>query len=266
MSSTIIDGKKLAESIRSSLSLRVDEMKAKFDGFAPHLTIIQVGTREDSSVYVRMKQQAAEKLLQIVDDLNSDPTVHGILIQLPLPESIDEKEVTEAINPEKDVDGFHSGNIGQLSKKDTTPLFTPCTPKGVIELLKTTGVEISGKIAVVVGRSNIVGMPVAALLQKADATVIVCHSKTKNIETLVKQADILVVAIGKANFVQGSWLKPGVIVIDVGTNAVPDSTKKSGIKWVGDVDFESSKNISSAITPVPGGVGPMTVAMLLENT
>ncbi|KAI8814643.1 formate--tetrahydrofolate ligase-domain-containing protein [Cladochytrium replicatum] len=279
----LIDGKGIAESIRAELGKQVEEMKSNYNGFAPHLTIVQVGAREDSTVYVRMKEQAAQKagikftlkhlsesatqfeILDLVKTLNDDPTVHGILIQLPLPAGIDEKIVTEAIDPAKDVDGFHSANIGQLAKKDTSPLFFPCTPKGVMELLKRSGVELAGKNAVVLGRSNIVGMPVALLLQRADATVTICHSKTAHLSDIIKTADVLVAAIGHPNFVQSSWLKPGVIVIDVGTNAVPDSTKKAGVRWVGDVDFEGAKGVASAITPVPGGVGPMTVAMLMEN-
>lgn len=271
-------------------------------GMVPHLAIIQVGDREDSSVYVRMKQNAAIKVcltallfkaginfslkkmpvsisqsqvkrifvnIKLIDEistLNSDSNVHGILVQLPLPDGFDERQVTESIDVQKDVDGFHSINIGQLAKRDTEPLFLPCTPKGIMELLKSISYDLKGKRAVVVGRSNIVGMPIAHLLQSRDATVTVCHSKTINIENIVKDADVLVVAIGKPNMIQGDWLKPGVVVIDVGTNAVPDSSKKSGVRWVGDVDFESATKIASHITPVPGGVGPMTVAMLLDNT
>ncbi|KAJ3123097.1 tetrahydrofolate synthase [Nowakowskiella sp. JEL0407] len=283
MTTNLIDGKQIAEKIRLSLHDRISFLKTTYS-FTPGLTIIQVGNRDDSSLYVKMKQQQAEKvginfakillpetvtqkqLLAHIESLNTDPKVHGILVQLPLPATLDEMLITEAVDPLKDVDGFHSSNIGQLVKKDTSPMFVPCTPKGVMELLKEKNVEIAGKMAVVVGRSNIVGMPVAALLQNANATVTVCHSQTKNIENIIKQADILVAAIGKANFIKGDWLKPGVVVIDVGTNAVPDATKKTGIKWVGDVDFEAAKTVASAITPVPGGVGPMTVAMLLQNT
>ncbi|KAJ3368839.1 tetrahydrofolate synthase [Kappamyces sp. JEL0680] len=215
-----------------------------------------------------------EALLRVVKDLNKDRLVHGILVQLPLPAHINEKAVTEAIDPHKDVDGFHSLNIGQLAKKDAMPSFVACTPMGIIELLRHENVAMSGKRAVVIGRSNIVGMPVSHLLQKEHATVTVCHSKTENLSEIVKTADIVVAAVGVPNLVQGSWLKPGAVVIDVGTNAVPDASKKSGQRWVGDVDFESAKTVASAITPVPGGVGyavqsnssPMTVAMLLKNT
>ncbi len=206
------------------------------------------------------------KLLDEITTLNHDSNVHGILVQLPLPDGFDEKQVTEAIDVQKDVDGFHSVNIGQLAKRDTEPLFLPCTPKGIMELLKSISCDLKGKRAVVVGRSNIVGMPIAHLLQSKDATVTVCHSKTVNIESIVREADVLVVAIGKPNLIPGDWLKPGVVVIDVGTNAVPDASKKSGVRWVGDVEFNSASKVASHITPVPGGVGPMTVAMLLDNT
>ncbi|KAJ3168395.1 tetrahydrofolate synthase [Geranomyces variabilis] len=281
---TIIDGKALAESIREELRKEVAAMSAASAGFVPHLAIIQVGEREDSSVYVRMKELAAAKagmkfthhklastisqaeLVAAVHALNGDFTVHGILVQLPLPEGMDEKAVTEAIDYRKDVDGFHSLNIGLLAKREHEPHFEPCTPKGCLELLKHAGVSLSGKTAVVVGRSNIVGMPVSHMLQSENATVTVCHSRTRNLEEIVRTADVLVAAIGKANLIKGSWLKPGVVVIDVGTNAVPDATKKSGVRWVGDVEFESASLVASAITPVPGGVGPMTVAMLMHNT
>jgi methylenetetrahydrofolate dehydrogenase (NADP+)/methenyltetrahydrofolate cyclohydrolase/formyltetrahydrofolate synthetase len=212
-----------------------------------------------------------QKLLQIVHEMNDDINVHGILIQLPLPNHLNQKVLTEAIDPKKDVDGFHPLNIGYLAKKDTA-FFHPCTPAGIMELLKNQGIEIEGKTAVVVGRSNIVGMPISHMLQNANATVTVCHSKTPNIDHVVKTADILVVAIGQPEFIKPSWLKPGVVVIDVGTNSIPDSTKKSGCRWVGgififksDVDYKGALEVASAITPVPGGVGPMTVAMLMEN-
>ncbi|KAJ3083515.1 tetrahydrofolate synthase, partial [Quaeritorhiza haematococci] len=279
----IIDGKAIAESIRKELAEQVERMRTQ-SNFVPHLTIVQVGDREDSTVYVRMKQQAAQKagikftltklaaettqaeLLALVRKLNDDVNVHGILVQLPLPKGIDEKVITEAVDPKKDVDGFHSINAGSLAKKGTTPYFVACTPKGCMELLKRTGVQIAGKRAVVIGRSNIVGLPVSSLLQAADATVTLCHSKTENLEAIVKEGDIVVAAVGHANLIKGSWLKPGAVVIDVGTNAVPDASKKSGVRWVGDVEFETASKVASAITPVPGGVGPMTVAMLLWNT
>lgn len=205
------------------------------------------------------------ELIQQINKLNSDPTVHGILVQLPVPKHISEHAITSAVADEKDVDGFGTTNIGELAKRGGKPLFTPCTPKGVMVLLEKAGVELAGKNAVVLGRSDIVGSPVSYLLKSADATVTVCHSRTKNLPEFVKQADIVVAAIGKAQFVKGEWLKPGAVVIDVGTNFIPDETKKSGQRLVGDVDFDSAVEVASHITPVPGGVGPMTVAMLLQN-
>ncbi|KAJ3249668.1 tetrahydrofolate synthase [Chytriomyces hyalinus] len=281
----ILDGKSIAESIREKLHKEIAELSAATNGhFQPHLTIIQVGAREDSSVYVRMKQQAAQKagikfslhklpedvsqteLLALVASLNADPSLHGILVQLPLPKGFDERLVTESIDPKKDVDGFHSMNMGELVKRDSEPMFIPCTPKGVMVLLEHAKVDLAGKTAVVLGRSNIVGSPVATLLTAKDATVTICHSRTKNIEEIVKTADVLVAAVGRPEMVKGSWLKPGCVVIDVGTNAIPDATKKAGVRWVGDVAYNEALPIVSAITPVPGGVGPMTVAMLLDNT
>lgn len=205
------------------------------------------------------------ELLQHVNKLNHDHSVHGILVQLPLPEHISEYTITSAVSGDKDVDGFGTDNIGELAKRGGKPLFTPCTPQGVMVLLKETGVDLKGKNAVVLGRSDIVGAPVSSLLRSADATVTVCHSKTANLEAYVKQADVVVAAIGRPAFIKGSWLKPGAIVIDVGTNYIPDDTKKSGQRLVGDVEYETAAEVASYITPVPGGVGPMTVAMLLHN-
>lgn len=205
------------------------------------------------------------ELLQNITRFNNDPTVHGILVQLPVPKHISEHTITSAVAEEKDVDGFGASNIGELAKRGGRPLFIPCTPKGVIVLLQESGVDLKGKNAVVLGRSDIVGSPVSALLRNADATVTVCHSRTNNLEDEVKRADILVAAIGQPNFVKGEWLKPGVVVIDVGTNYIQDGSKKSGQRLVGDVDYESAVQVASKITPVPGGVGPMTVAMLLQN-
>jgi methylenetetrahydrofolate dehydrogenase (NADP+)/methenyltetrahydrofolate cyclohydrolase/formyltetrahydrofolate synthetase len=193
-----------------------------------------------------------DALLQEIRTLNDNHMIHGLLIQLPLPSHIDERVITEAIDPKKDVDGFHSSNIGELAKKGLVPSFLPCTPIGVMELLRQTGVELSGKNAVVVGRSNIVGMPVALLLQQENATVTVCHSKTVGLEKFINNADVVVAAVGVPNLIKGTWLKKGAVVIDVGTNAVPDSTKKSGIRWVDDVEYETALPIVSAITPVPG--------------
>ncbi|KAF2249878.1 FTHFS-domain-containing protein [Trematosphaeria pertusa] len=215
---------------------------------------------------VKFPQDVTEaELLQTIHNYNNTPAIHGILVQLPLPKHISEHTITSAVADEKDVDGFGIPSIGELAKRGGHPLFTPCTPKGVMILLQEAGVDPKGKNAVVLGRSDIVGSPVSYLLKNADATVTVCHSKTTNLPEIVKQADIVVAAIGKPGFVKGDWIKPGAVVIDVGTNYIPDSTKKSGQRLVGDVDFESAVEVASRITPVPGGVGPMTVAMLLQN-
>ncbi|KAF2719698.1 FTHFS-domain-containing protein [Polychaeton citri CBS 116435] len=283
MAATKIDGTAIAKSIRERISKQIADKQASNPRYKPSLKIIQVGGRSDSTTYVRMKLKAAEEaniacelvhlpteiseveLLEQIENFNNDPSVHGILVQLPLPNHISEYEVTSAVADEKDVDGFGTVNIGELAKKGGKPLFVPCTPKGVMVLLKEAGVDPKGKNAVVVGRSDIVGSPVSYLLKNADATVTVCHSKTKDLPEIVKKADIVVAAIGKAQFVKGDWLKPGAVVIDVGTNYIPDETKKSGQRLVGDVDFDSAVEIASQITPVPGGVGPMTVAMLMQN-
>jgi methylenetetrahydrofolate dehydrogenase (NADP+)/methenyltetrahydrofolate cyclohydrolase/formyltetrahydrofolate synthetase len=211
-------------------------------------------------------QITQDQLLAQIEGFNQDPKVHGILIQLPLPKGLDEAVITEAVLAIKDVDGFHPLNMGQLAKKNGNPMFIPCTAAGVMDLIKAQSVPIAGANAVVIGRSDIVGMPAFHLLQKANATVTLAHSRTRDLESVVRQADIVVVAAGKAELVQGSWIKSGAVVIDVGTNAVPDATKKSGMRWVGDVEFKEAQLRALAITPVPGGVGPMTVAKLLENT
>ncbi|KAJ6257893.1 hypothetical protein Dda_7683 [Drechslerella dactyloides] len=278
-----IDGAAIAKAIRERLHDQIKKKQETSPRFKPALTIIQVGDRSDSSTYVRMKLKAAAEanvicelqkfpedvteteLLEQIYMLNNNPEVHGILVQLPIPKHLSEHRITSAVDAEKDVDGFGTTNIGELAKRGGHPLFTPCTPKGVMTLLEESGVELKGKNAVVLGRSDIVGSPVSYLLKNADATVTVCHSRTENIESIIKQADILVAAIGKAHFVKGEWLKPGAVVIDVGTNYIPDSTKKSGERLVGDVDYDSAVEVASMITPVPGGVGPMTVCMLLQN-
>lgn len=283
MAAEKIDGTAIAKSIREKINAEIKKIQETNPRYKPSLTIVQVGDRSDSSTYVRMKLKAAEEaniicnlvnypesvtepeLLQHITHFNNDPSIHGILVQLPVPKHISEHAITSAVAEEKDVDGFGTSNIGELSKRGGHPLFTPCTPKGVMVLLQESGVELKGKTAVVLGRSDIVGSPVSALLRNADATVTVCHSRTQNLEHHIKQADVLVAAIGKPNFVKGQWLKPGAVVIDVGTNYIPDESKKSGQRLVGDVDFESAVDVASKITPVPGGVGPMTVAMLLQN-
>ncbi|MCJ1436984.1 tetrahydrofolate synthase [Xylographa pallens] len=283
MAAEKIDGTAIAKAIRERIYAEIKETQAKNPRYKPSLTIVQVGDRSDSSTYVRMKLKAAEEanikcdlvhypesitegeLLQHITRFNNDPSIHGILVQLPVPKHISEHTITSAVADEKDVDGFGVSNIGELAKRGGKPLFTPCTPKGVMVLLQESGVDIKGKNAVVLGRSDIVGSPVSYLLKNADATVTACHSRTQGLEDYVKRADILIAAIGKPNFVKGDWLKPGAVVIDVGTNYVPDESKKSGQRLVGDVDFESAAEVASKITPVPGGVGPMTVAMLLQN-
>lgn len=283
MTGTKIDGTGIAKTIRERLHTQIEETQKVNPLYKPCLKIIQVGDRPDSSTYVRMKLKAAEEaniscelvnlpesiteaeLLFQIEQFNHDSSVHGILIQLPIPKHLSEHTITSAVADEKDVDGFGVASIGELAKRGGKPLFVPCTPQGVMVLLKESGVELSGKNAVVLGRSDIVGSPVSYLLKNADATVTVCHSRTKDLPEVIKNADILVAAIGKAGFVKGDWLKHGAVVIDVGTNYIPDETKKSGQRLVGDVDYASAVEVASHITPVPGGVGPMTVAMLLQN-
>ncbi|KAF4663463.1 Neuropathy target esterase [Perkinsus chesapeaki] len=283
MTYQIIDGKKVAEEVRAELKQLGEEMQASH-GVTPGIAVILVGERPDSATYVRMKKKAAaevgfisrekllpdtcseEEVLAAVSRFNADPEVHGILVQLPLPPHISEQKVLGRIMIEKDVDGFDPANIGALALKGVEPKAISCTPYGVIELLRRYKIEMAGKNAVVVGRSNIVGMPVALLLIHENATVTVCHSKTKDLPEVVRRADIVVAAIGRAKFIKGDWVKEGAVVIDVGINSVEDSTKKSGYRLVGDVDYDEVKEHCSYITPVPGGVGPMTIAMLLKNT
>ncbi|CDR47610.1 CYFA0S34e00694g1_1 [Cyberlindnera fabianii] len=280
---SIIDGKLIAQNIRERIHADVQDIKSKDAHFNPTLYIIQVGARPDSSTYVKMKLKAATEadiacvakslpedvseaeILKQIEQLNADSSVHGILVQLPLPAHLDELKITGAVSAEKDVDGFGPFNVGELYKKGGKPFFVPCTPRGIIELLHKSDVTIEGAHAVVLGRSEIVGAPVATLLKNENATVTTLHSKSKNIETILKSADIVVSAIGRANYIQGEWLKEGADVIDVGTNFIEDATKKSGQRMVGDVNFESASKVASKLTPVPGGVGPMTVAMLLDN-
>ena len=283
MTAQLIDGKLIAQKVRDGVKEKV-AARAAAGKSQPGLATVLVGERVDSAAYVGMKQKACaelgmtsfhhpvpadvnqEDLEKLVKELNADPKVHGILVQLPLPDHLDEERVLNLINIEKDVDGFSPLNIGRLAQKGREPLFVPCTPYGCIYLLKEVGVEISGANAVVLGRSNIVGMPAALLLVKENATVTVCHSRTKDIADVVRQADILIAAIGRTEMVQGDWIKPGAAVIDVGMNSKPDATKKKGYRLVGDVDFEAAKEVAGFITPVPGGVGPMTIAMLMANT
>ncbi len=283
MSAALIDGKAIAATIRQEIREEVEALQAQY-GRAPGLATVLVGQRKDSETYVRMKKRACaevgitsfgrelpgdvsqEELLAVVAELNADPDVHGILVQLPLPDHIDDETVLAAISIEKDVDGFHPLNIGRLSMKRREPLYVPCTPKGCIELLDRSGIEISGRNAVVLGRSNIVGLPVAMLLLHRNATLTVCHSRTADLPAMVRQADILIAAVGRPEMVKGDWIKPGAAVIDVGVNAIDDADDPRGYRLVGDVDFDAASEVAGHITPVPGGVGPMTIAMLLRNT
>ncbi len=273
MTARIIDGKSIAKELRESLAPRVAALKEQ--GITPGLTVIVVGDDPASAIYVRNKERACvklgmnsqvlrfpaettqEEILNTVRLLNQDDSVHGILVQLPLPRHIDEQAVLRAIDPDKDVDGFHAMNAGRLMNGE--PGFVACTPKGVMRLLEVSGVELDGKNAVVVGRSNIVGKPMALLLLQKNCTVTIAHSHTKDLAAVTRSADILVVAVGRAGFITGDMIKPGAAVMDVGINRVDG-------KVVGDVDFESAKEVASCITPVPGGVGAMTIAMLMENT
>lgn len=282
MSAIIIDGKQVAADIKAEVAQKVAKLKE--NGKTACLAVILVGENPASVSYVTGKQKALaevgmkdrsvhlpentteQELLNLIDELNKDETVHGILVQLPLPKHINEDKVIMAISPEKDVDGFHPVNVGNMMIG--RPGFLPCTPHGIIILLKKAGIETSGKHAVVIGRSNIVGKPVSVLLARKDVncTVTLCHTGTKNLSEITKQADIIVVASGHPHTLTGDMIKTGAAVIDVGVNRIPDSSKKSGFRLVGDCDFDDLKEKASFITPVPGGVGPMTIAMLMVNT
>lgn len=275
MSATIINGKELAHEIRKSMKEEVSQLIIK-EGLTPHLTVIIVGDNPASKSYVRGKQKASdetgissdvielpssvteEKLLELIQELNNNPEVHGILVQLPLPDHIKEENVIVTIDPAKDVDGFHPVNIGRMMTGEDT--FFPCTPYGIITMLKSKDIQIEGKHAVIIGRSNIVGKPVGQLLLNENATVTYCHSRTENLKEHTTRADIVIAAIGKPNVITTDYLKQGAIVIDVGINRVEDGS------LTGDVDFDNVKQKASFITPVPKGVGPMTITMLLKNT
>ncbi len=279
----IIDGKLIAQQVRDGVAAAVAKRLAAGKA-KPTLATVLVGDRVDSQTYVKSKGKACEELgmgsvshhlpaettqddlEKLIKSLNADKSINGILVQLPLPSHLNEERVLQLISIEKDVDGFSPINIGRLAQKGREPLFVPCTPFGCIYLLDQAGVKIEGANAVVLGRSNIVGMPAALLLIGRNATVTVCHSKTRDIASVVRQADILIAAIGKMEFVRGDWVKPGAAVVDVGINSKPDATKNSGYRLVGDVNFEEVKEVAGFITPVPGGVGPMTIAMLMRNT
>eukprot|EP00746_Dinoflagellata_sp_MGD_P004329 gnl/MRDRNA2_/MRDRNA2_108334_c0_seq1.p1 gnl/MRDRNA2_/MRDRNA2_108334_c0~~gnl/MRDRNA2_/MRDRNA2_108334_c0_seq1.p1 ORF type:complete len:408 (+),score=82.81 gnl/MRDRNA2_/MRDRNA2_108334_c0_seq1:99-1322(+) len=276
----LIDGKAIADSVLAAVKAEVNAIQ----NAKPNLVVIMVGENPASATYVRRKEEAAktcgietrkvsfsseisqEQLLQEVKRLNEDDGVHGIIVQLPLPSHIDAATVTGAVAEGKDVDGFTPANIGSVALNGYAPLFCPCTPKGCLHLLKSVGVPLRGKEAVVVGASNIVGIPMSLLLLKEGCTTSVCHIDTVDVAAHTRKADILVVAVGKAGLVRGDWIKPGAIVIDVGINFVADASKKTGKRMVGDVEFDEARSVADYITPVPGGVGPMTVAMLMQNT
>ncbi len=283
MTAQIINGREVAARIQAEIKEEATAFAEK-QGYPPGLAVVLVGEDPASQMYVRMKRNRAaksgiadytatfpddatqEEVIAQVQAFNNDPKVHGILVQLPMPKHIDEEAVLREISLEKDADGIHPINMGYLAMKGREPTFTPATPTGCMTLIAEAGVDPSGKSAVVLGRSNIVGIPMALLLNNANATVTICHSRTPNIPEVVKQADILVAAIGKAEFVKADWIKPGAVVIDVGTNRVDDPTDERRYRWVGDVEFAAAKEIAGAITIVPGGVGPLTIASLLQNT
>lgn len=279
----IIDGNQIAAEIRAEVA---EQVKAQVEsgGPRPGLATVLVGDDPASHVYVRNKRRACEQVgiesfghelpatatqeevETLITQLNHDPRVHGILVQLPLPAGLDEEHALATIDVHKDVDGFHPVNIGRLAQKGRNPLFVPCTPAGIMFMLQRTMPSLEGAEAVVLGRSNIVGMPVALLLVRANATVTICHSRSRDLPSITRRADVLVAAVGKAQMVRGDWVKPGAVVIDVGINRIEDPNSPRGTRLVGDVAFDEVKEVAGAITPVPGGVGPMTIAMLLRNT
>jgi 5,10-methylene-tetrahydrofolate dehydrogenase/methenyl tetrahydrofolate cyclohydrolase len=285
MTAQKIDGKLISQDLRSKIQNEIISLKESHPDFIPKIVIIQVGDRPDSSTYVRMKLKSCaeagiegellkypidisqDEMLLKLNALNNDKSVHGILVQLPLPKQLDEEAITNAVLVEKDVDGFSELNIAAVFKKNSQLKIVPCTPKGIMYMLDYENVQLSGKNAVVCGRSDIVGGPMAKLLEKRGSTVTTLHSKStpEQVKFFLKNADIIVSAVGKAGFIHGNDVKPGCVIIDVGTNYIPDSTKKSGQRMVGDVDYDSCFEVASKITPVPGGVGPMTVVMVLHN-
>ena len=274
----LINGKLISKNIYSELSSKIKDID-----IIPGLAVILVGDRVDSNTYVRMKEKKCQQLgiyskvirfndtveeseiVNAITDLNNDNSIHGILIQLPLPKHINENNVLSKVSLTKDVDGFHCSNIGKLTL-NKQPTFIPCTPKGCIELLKRSEIDIEGKHAVILGRSNIVGLPLSLLLLHENATVSICHSRTKDIKNITQTADILIAACGRMEMVKSDWIKEGCVIIDVGINSKNDATRKRGYRLVGDVDFEDVKDKVGHITPVPGGVGPMTIAMLMSQT
>ena len=288
MTAVVLDGKAIAAEVQQDVADAVVRMKEEY-GVTPGLAAVLVGDNPASQMYVKMKRNrcaevgiesflhelpgdiSQEELEQVIHDLNDDPKVHGILVQLPLPDHLDDDAVLQAISLDKDVDGFHPVNIGRLAMKGREPEFIPATPYGCMHLLRRAedlvdGFSISGSNAVVLGRSNIVGMPMALLLVHANATVTIVHSRTKDIPAVLEDADIVVGAMGRPEMIKGEWIKPGAVLIDVATVKVDDPTAKKGYVWKGDFEFDVAKERAAAITPVPGGVGPMTIAMLLQNT
>ena len=278
----LIDGRVISARVLDEVTASINDIKK--NGITPALAVVLVGDDPASHVYVRNKELACERcgirstridldrstseqeILETVDMLNSDNSIHGILVQSPLPEGIDESKITERISPAKDVDGFHTMNLGRLVQGDASGLL-PCTPAGIMKILEVSNINLSGKDALVIGRSRIVGMPMSLLLAQRgiDATVTIAHSRTKNLPEICRKSDIVIAAIGRAEFVKSDWIKPGATVIDVGINRIEDSSRKSGYRLVGDVEIDVS-NVAGNITPVPGGVGPMTIAMLMSNT
>ncbi len=283
MAAQIIDGHAIAQRIQGEIKASASDFLAQ-SGLSPGLGVVLVGDDAASAMYVRMKRRACERVGIIsearilpsstsqreVEDavrgFNEDPGIHGILLQLPLPDHIDEEAALNEISLEKDVDGIHPMNLGKLGMRGREPTFTPATPTGAMILIEETGQAIEGARAVVVGRSNIVGLPLALMLVNANATVTICHSRTRDLAAQVRSADIVVAAVGRPEFVKGAWLKPGAVVIDVGSNSVEDSASEKGYRYVGDVEFAAARESAGFITKVPGGVGPMTITMLLQNT
>ena len=283
MTAQIIDGKAISEKLLCEIAADVEAM-VKQGLPRPGLAAVLVGENPASQQYVKMKRKTCEKnglqsfgyelpktatqaeVEALVKELNADPKVNGILVQLPLPDHLDDEKILNSISIEKDVDGFHPINIGRLAQKGREPLFVPCTPDGCIYLIDQTGFQLKGANAVVLGRSNIVGMPVALLLVKRDATVTICHSRSKDLPGICRSADVLIAAVGRPEMVKADWIKPGAVVIDVGTNRVDDPTSEKGYRLAGDVAFDEAKEVAGWISPYPGGVGPMTITMLLRNT
>ena len=283
MSATIIDGRAIAKRIQADIKSEAAAILER-GGKAPGLGVVLVGDDPASAMYVRMKRRACERVgiesrarllpadtsqsevEAAIAEFNADESIHGILVQLPLPAHLDEEAALNKISLEKDVDGIHAVNLGKLAMRFREPSFTPATPTGVMVMIAETGVAVEGARAAVIGRSNIVGTPVAFMLANANATVTLCHSRTRDLPAIVAEADIVVAAIGQPEFVKGSWIKPGAVVIDVGSNAVDDLSSDKGYRYVGDVEFESAAKRASFISKVPGGVGPMTITMLLQNT